>query len=132
MLERLAIIFIKDYILLYRTNYTEQKSRMPPPPRSDIRLIWVILSKENIVQTISETTAARNPRGKNVYRTRQTERAGWHPRKGSQRQLAQDIAASIRQHRANGDARWIQPHEFTPNLDTQAIVQQLLAADSQQ
>ncbi len=83
------------------------------------------------MRTIHLSAQNRNPGGKNVYRARQTERPGWRPRRGSQRRLAQDIAASIRQHRAAGDTRWIQPHEFTPNPETQALVQQLLDADAQ-
>ncbi|ETW93841.1 MAG: hypothetical protein ETSY1_37470 [Candidatus Entotheonella factor] len=62
----------------------------------------------------------------NDRRSHQTARAGWRPRQTSPRQLAADIANSIRQHRAAGDACWVQPHEFTPNPDIQAMVQALL------
>lgn len=42
--------------------------------------------------------------------------------------LAKDIAASIRQHEALGDYRT--PAHYTPNPETQALVQQLLAAEA--
>ena len=36
----------------------------------------------------------------------------------------------LRRHRAAGNARWIQPHEYTPNAKTQALVHELLAAEA--
>ncbi|PON16418.1 hypothetical protein C2W62_18555 [Candidatus Entotheonella serta] len=70
-------------------------------------------------------------RSVNNRSSHQTARPGWRPRKCSPRQLAQDIAASIRKHRAAGHTHYIHPHEFTPNPETQAHVLQLLAADAE-
>jgi hypothetical protein len=85
-----------------------------------------------MMQNIAETTPARNPRSVNDRRSHQCARPGWRPRKRTTRQQAAIIAESIRQHRATGDARWPQPSEFTPDTETQTLVLQLLAADSQQ
>jgi hypothetical protein len=84
------------------------------------------------MQNIAETTPARNPRSVNDRRSYQCARTGWRPRKRTPRQLAQDIAESIRQHRAAGDAHGTQPSDFTPDAETQALVRQLLATDVQQ
>ncbi len=67
----------------------------------------------------------------NDRHSHQCARPGWRPRRVSDQQLAANIAHSIRQHRAAGDARWTQPQEFTANPHVQALVRQLLAADSQ-
>ncbi len=80
---------------------------------------------------LTETTPVRNPRSVNDRRSHQCARPGWRPRKTSRSQLAADIAASIREHRAAGHTRYIEPHEFTPDAETQALVLQLLAADAQ-
>jgi hypothetical protein len=79
---------------------------------------------------LPETTPVRNPRSVNDRRSHQCARPGWRPRKRTPRQLARDIAASIRQHRAAGDAHGTQPGDFTPDAETQALVQQLLDADT--
>jgi hypothetical protein len=79
---------------------------------------------------LPETPRPRNPRSVNDRRAHQCARPGWRPRKRTQHQLARDVAASIRQHRAAGDARWTQPSEFTPDGETQALVCQLLAANT--
>ncbi len=68
----------------------------------------------------------------NDRRSHQRARPGWRPRRTSQRQLAQDIAESILEHRELGDTRYIQPHEFTANPIVQAMVLQLLAAATAQ
>jgi len=81
-------------------------------------------------QNIAETTSTRNPRGVNDRRSHQCARPGWRPRRRTPRQLARDIAGSIRQHRAAGDARWTQPSDFTPDAETQALVRQFLAEDA--
>jgi hypothetical protein len=78
------------------------------------------------MQTIHQT-----PRSVNDRRSHQCARPGWRPRKRTSHQQAKTIADAIRQHRAIGDARWTQPSEFTPDAETQALVQQLLAADAQ-
>ena len=79
---------------------------------------------------IAETTPVRNPRSVNDRRSHQCARPGWRPRQRTPRQLARDIAESIRQHRAAGDAHGTQPSDFTPDAETQALVQQLLATDA--
>ncbi len=66
----------------------------------------------------------------NDRRSHQCARPGWRPPQISQRQLAQDIADSILEHREIGDTCYIHPHEFTPNPIVQAMVLQLLAADT--
>jgi hypothetical protein len=77
------------------------------------------------MQTIPQPSHSVNDR-----RWHQCTRPGWRPRKRPPRQLARDIAESIRQHRAAGDARWTQPCEFTPDPEVQVLVQQLLATDA--
>jgi hypothetical protein len=79
---------------------------------------------------LTNSTPARNPRGVNDRRSHQCARPGWRPRKRASLQLARDIAESIRQHRAAGDARWTQPSDFTSDVETQALVWQLLATDT--
>ena len=79
---------------------------------------------------LTNSTPTRNPRSVNDRRSHQCARPGWRPRQRTPHQLACDIAKSIRQHRAVGDARWTQPKEFTTDVETQAIVWQLLAADA--
>jgi hypothetical protein len=79
---------------------------------------------------LPETPQPRNPRSVNDRRAHQCARPGWRPRKRTRRQLARDVAASIRQHRAAGDARWTQPSEFTLEAETQDLVCQLLAANT--
>ena len=81
---------------------------------------------------LPETTPDRNPRSVNDRRSHQCARPGWRPRKRTPHQQAEIIAESIRQHRATGDTHWTQPNEFTPDTETQALVWQLLATDSQQ
>ncbi len=76
-------------------------------------------------------TIHRSPRSVNDRRSHQTARPGWRPRRRSPQALAADIAASIREHRAAGHTRYIEPHEFTPDAETQVLVLQLLAADAQ-
>lgn len=78
------------------------------------------------MQTIHHRRRAVNDR-----RSHQCSRVGWKPRRGTDHQLAADITASIRRHRAAGHSRWTQPHEFTGNAAVQALVTQLLAADAQ-
>ena len=73
-------------------------------------------------------TIHRRLHGVNNRRSHQCARPGWRPPRGSDQQLAADIADSIREHLAAGDARWTQPHEFTTNAHVQALVRQLLAA----
>jgi hypothetical protein len=79
---------------------------------------------------LTNSTPAGNPRSVNDRRSHQCARPGWQPRKHTPRQLARDIAESIRQHRAAGDSHGTQPSEFTPDAETQALVQQLLDADA--
>ena len=79
---------------------------------------------------LTNPTPAGNPRSVNDRRSHQCARPGWRPRKRTPRQLACDIAESIRRHRAADDARWTQPGDFTPDAETQALVWQLLAADT--
>jgi hypothetical protein len=79
---------------------------------------------------LPETTHARNPRSVNDRRSHQCARPGWRPRLRTPRQLPRDIAESIRQHRAAGDAHGTQPGDFTPDAEMQALVRQLLAADA--
>ena len=79
------------------------------------------------MQTIHQT-----PRSVNDRRSHQCARPGWRPCKRTPRQQAKTIADAIRQHCAAGDARWNQPSEFTPDTETQTLVWQLLATDSQQ
>jgi hypothetical protein len=79
---------------------------------------------------LPETPQPRNSRSVNDRRAHQCARPGRRPRKRTRRQLARDVAASIRQHRAAGDARWTQPSEFTPDAETQDLVCQLLAANA--
>ena len=80
---------------------------------------------------LPETTPDRNPRSVNDRRSHQCARPGWRPRKRTPHQQAEIIAESTRQHCAAGDANWNQPSEFTPDAQTQALVWQILAADSQ-
>ena len=75
-------------------------------------------------------TIHHHSRSVNDRRSHQCARSGWRPRKRTSRQLARDIAESIRQHRSAGDARWTQPSEFTPDAEIQILVRQLLAADA--
>lgn len=75
-------------------------------------------------------TIHHRPRSVNDRRSHQCARPGWRPRRGSQRQLAADIADSIRQHRAAGHTRWVQPEEFTQHADVLALIDELLAADA--
>lgn len=75
-------------------------------------------------------TIPQSPHSVNDRRAHQCARPGWRPPQGTPHQLAKDIAESIRQHRANGDTRWTEPHEFTTDAETQALVRQLLATDS--
>ena len=82
------------------------------------------------MQNIAETTPVRNPRSVNDRRSHQCARPGWRPRQRTPHQLARDIAESIRQHRAAGDTRGIEPCDFTPDAKTQALVAQLLATDA--
>ena len=82
------------------------------------------------MQNIAQTTPTGKPRGVNDRRSHQCARPGWRPRRRTPHQLARDIAESIRQHRAAGDARWIQPQEFTPDVEMQALVRQLLAVNA--
>jgi hypothetical protein len=82
------------------------------------------------MQNIAETTPARNPRSVSDRRSHQCARSGWRPRKRTPHQLARDIAESIRQHRAAGDTRGTQPGDFTPDAETQDLVQRLLDADT--
>ena len=82
------------------------------------------------MQNIAETTPVRKPRGVNDRRSHQCARPGWRPRKGTPHQLARNIAESIRQHRAAGDARWTEPSDFTPDAETQTLVRQLFATDA--
>jgi hypothetical protein len=82
------------------------------------------------VKNIAETTPDRNPDSVPDRRSQQCARPGWSPHKIPVRRLAALIADSIRQHRAAGDACWTQPSEFTPHADTQALVLQLLSADT--
>lgn len=84
------------------------------------------------MQNIAETNSTRNPRSVNDRRSHQCARPGWRPRQRTLHQLARDIAESIRQHRAAGDAHGIEPIDFTPDAETQALVQQLLATDTTQ
>jgi hypothetical protein len=79
---------------------------------------------------LTHPTPARNPHGVNDRRSHQCARPGWRPRQRTPRQLARDIAESIRQHRAAGDAHGIQPSEFTPDAETQVLVRQFLATDA--
>ena len=82
------------------------------------------------MQNIAETIPTCNPRSVNDRRSHQCARPGWRPRQCTPHQLACDIAESIRQHRAAGDAHGTRPSEFTPDAETQALVRQLLAADA--
>ena len=75
-------------------------------------------------------TPTRNPRRLATRRSQQCSRPGWRGRKLALSQHAANIAAAIRRHRAAGNARWIQPHEYTPNAKTQALVHELLAAEA--
>ena len=79
---------------------------------------------------LTNSTPDRKPRSVNDRRSHQCARPGWRPRKRTPRQLARDIAESIRQHRAAGDTRGTQPSDFTPDAETQALVRQLLATDA--
>jgi hypothetical protein len=79
---------------------------------------------------LTNSTPTRNPRRVNPRRSHHCARPGWRPRQRTPHQLARDIAESIRQHRAAGDAHGTQPSEFTSDAETQALVQQLLAADA--
>ena len=78
------------------------------------------------MQTIPQCLHSVNDR-----RSHQCARPGWRPRRGSRLQLARDIADAIRRHRDAGDARYTEPHEFTPNAETQAMVLNLLNATAQ-
>jgi hypothetical protein len=82
------------------------------------------------MQNITQTTPVRNPRSVNNRRSHQCARPGWRPRQRTPRQFARDIAESIRQHRAAGDARGAQPSDFTPDAETQALVWQFPATDA--
>ena len=82
------------------------------------------------MQNIAETIPTCNPRSVNDRRSHQCARPGWRPRKRTPHQLARDIAESIRQHRASGDAHGTQPSDFTPDAETQALARQLLATDA--
>lgn len=82
------------------------------------------------MQNIAETAGTRNPRSVNNRRSHQCARSGWRPRRRTSPQLARDIAESIRQHRAAGDAYGVEPSDFTPDVETQALVQQILDADA--
>jgi hypothetical protein len=79
---------------------------------------------------LTNSTPTRNPRSVNDRRSHQCARPGWRPRQHTPDQLARDIAESIRQHRAAGDAHGTQPSDFTPDAETQALVWQLLATDT--
>jgi hypothetical protein len=80
---------------------------------------------------LTNSTPDRNPRSVSNRRSHQCARPGWRPRKRTPHQQAKTIAESIHQHRAAGDTHWTQPDEFTPDVETQALVWQILAADSQ-
>jgi hypothetical protein len=82
------------------------------------------------MQNITQTTPVRNPRSVNDRSSHQCARPGWRPRTRTPHQLARDIAESIRQHRAAGDAHGIEPIDFTPDAETQALVWLLLAVDT--
>jgi len=82
------------------------------------------------MQNIAETTGTRNPRSVDDRRSHQCARPGWRPRRRTPRQLARDIAESIRHHRAAGDAHGIEPSDFTPDAETQVLVRQLLVTDA--
>jgi hypothetical protein len=58
----------------------------------------------------------------------QTSRRGWKPRKTSDKKLANDIAASIREHRAQGVIR--NPDHYTERSEIIALVNQLLSANT--
>ena len=79
---------------------------------------------------LPETSSARNPRRVPSRRSQQCSRRGWQGRRQALAQHAATIAAAIRRHRAAGNTRWIEPHEYTPNAKTQALVHELLAADA--
>ncbi len=79
---------------------------------------------------LTNSTPAGNPHSIPDRRSHQCARPGWRPRQRTPHQLARDIAESIRQHRAAGDAHGTQPSDFTPDAETQALVQQLLDADA--
>jgi hypothetical protein len=82
------------------------------------------------MQTIPQAPVDRNPRRVDDRRAHQCARPGWRPRRRTRRQLARDVAASIRQQRAAGDTRWTQPSEFTLDAETQNLVCQLLTANT--
>lgn len=68
----------------------------------------------------------------NDRRRHQCARPGWRPRRRRpDRQFAADVAAAIRRHRAAGHIRWLELHEYTPDLHLQAMIQQHLDADEQ-
>ena len=71
------------------------------------------MAKQTVHHSVSSRTNA------------QTSRPGWRPRQGSPAQLARDIAASIRQHRAAGRPAAIA--NYTTNPITIALVEQELS-----
>ena len=71
------------------------------------------MAKQTVHHSVSSRTSA------------QTSRPGWRPRKSSPAQLARDIAASIRQHRAAGRPAAIA--NYTTNPITIALVEQELS-----
>ena len=79
---------------------------------------------------LPETTAARNPRSVSDRRSQQCARPGWHSRKRALAQHAAIIAEAIGRHRAAGNTRWIEPHEYTPNAKTQGMVHRLLGVNT--
>lgn len=82
------------------------------------------------MQTISESTPDCNT-SVNDRRSHQCARPGWRPRRRSNRRMAQDIVASVLEHRALGHTKWIEPHEFARDPKLLALVEQLLAAHGQ-
>ncbi len=57
------------------------------------------------METLHLSSPNGKPRGKNVYRARQTDRPGWRPRQVSDRKLASHIAISI-QARIDEQRTW--------------------------
>ncbi len=80
--------------------------------------------------TIAQTAAASNPRSISDRRSHQCARSGWRPRRRPLHQQAQIIAAAIGCHRAAGNSCWLQPHEYTPDAETQELVRELLVASA--
>ena len=60
------------------------------------------MAKQTVHHSVSSRTNA------------QTSRPGWRPRKGTKRQLARDIAASLQEHRAAGRVRCISDYTTCP------------------